>query len=95
IVVYRCLPSRRMGWLEVFPGAIFSAVGWLAISMGFSFYVDNFGNYSRFYGSIGGLIALLVWLYLSAVVILIGGEINAALVYGKASKAEKIKEQKG
>jgi membrane protein len=45
--------------------------------------VDNFGHYSAFYGSIGGIIILLIWLYFSAVIILIGGELNAALAYEK------------
>ena len=81
IILYRYTPSRRMGWREVVPGAIFSTAGWLITSLGFAYYVDNFGHYSTFYGSIGGVVILLIWLYFSAVIILIGGELNAALVY--------------
>ena len=77
--LYRYIPSRAMRWREVIPGALFSALGWLGTSLGFAYYVDNFGNYSIFYGSIGGIAILLIWLYLSAVIILIGGEFNAAL----------------
>ncbi|HZJ57926.1 MAG TPA: YihY/virulence factor BrkB family protein [Clostridia bacterium] len=84
IILYRYTPSRRMGWREVVPGAIFSTAGWLGTSTGFAYYVDNFGHYSTFYGGIGGVVILLIWLYFSAVIILIGGELNAALVYNKA-----------
>lgn len=81
IFLYRYTPSRRMRWREVVPGAIFSTAGWLVTSLGFAYYVDHFGHYSTFYGSIGGVVILLIWLYFSAVIILIGGELNAALVY--------------
>jgi len=86
IILYRFTPSRRMKWREVIPGAIFATTGWLTTSLGFACYVDNFTNYSRFYGSIGGVVVLLIWLYYSAVIILLGGELNAALAYEKKSK---------
>jgi len=86
IILYRFTPSRRMRWREVIPGAIFATIGWLATSLGFAYYVDNFTNYSRFYGSIGGVVVLLIWLYYSAVIVLLGGELNAALAYEKKVK---------
>ncbi len=76
-VVYHFTPSRRLGWKEVFPGAIAASIGWIFTSIAFSFYVNNFANYTRFYGSIGAIIILLTWLYLSSFIILLGGEINA------------------
>lgn len=82
-ILYRFTPSRRMRWREVIPGAIFSTMGWLGTSLGFAYFVDTFGNYSAFYGSIAGVVILLMWLYYSAVIILLGGELNAALVYEK------------
>ncbi|MGG6448540.1 YihY/virulence factor BrkB family protein [Pseudobacillus badius] len=75
--LYYLAPNIRVQCLTVFPGAIFAAVGWIVVSLGFSFYVNNFGNYSATYGSIGGIIVLMVWFYLSAMIILVGGEINA------------------
>jgi membrane protein len=63
--------------VTVLPGALFATIGWIVVSLGFSFYVNNFGNYSATYGSIGGVIVLMIWLYLSAMIILIGGEVNA------------------
>ena len=78
-VVYHFAPSKRLGWREVFPGAIAATLGWIFTSIIFSFYVNNFANYTRFYGSIGAIIILLTWLYLSSFTILLGGEINAVL----------------
>lgn len=77
--LYHYTPSKRLTWSEVMPGAIFSTVGWLVVSLGFSYYVNNFANYSRLYGSIGAVIVLMTWIFLSSNIILIGGEINAIL----------------
>ncbi len=79
-VIYRFAPSRRLRWKEVFPGALVASIGWIVTSIIFSFYVNNFANYTRFYGSIGAIIILLTWLYLTSFIILLGGEINAMLV---------------
>lgn len=81
--VYKYTPSKRLTWRETFPGAVFTTLGWTFISIIFSYYVNNFGNYSKIYGSIGAIIALMSWLYLSSVIILIGGEINATIAYRK------------
>ncbi|MFK2826151.1 YihY/virulence factor BrkB family protein [Bacillus sp. B190/17] len=75
--LYYLAPNLSIKCVSVFPGAIFAVIGWMAVSLGFSFYVNNFGNYSATYGSIGGIIVLMIWFYLSAMIILIGGEINA------------------
>ncbi len=68
-------PSLR----QVCPGAVLSMIGWLLFSAGFSFYVENLGRYSVLYGSIGAVIVLLLWLYLSATMLIMGAEFNAAL----------------
>lgn len=78
--LYYYTPSRRLRWRDVFPGAVFSTIAWIIASLGFSFYVDNFNNYSRLYGGIGAVIVFLVWLYLTSIIIILGGEINALLV---------------
>ncbi|WP_335871029.1 YihY/virulence factor BrkB family protein [Bacillus sp. 2205SS5-2] len=77
VVIYFLAPNKKISCTSAFPGAIFAAVGWVVVSFGFSYYVSNFGNYSATYGSIGGIIVLMVWLYLSGIIILIGGEVNA------------------
>lgn len=77
-ILYRFGPSRaesRTGWFSL--GAIIAALGWALGSLGFSYYLANFGAYNRVYGSIGAVIALLMWLYISAYVILVGAAVNA------------------
>ncbi|WP_342356986.1 YihY/virulence factor BrkB family protein [Clostridium algidicarnis] len=78
-VLYRYTPAKRLTWKEVIPGAVFTTISWVAVSLGFSYYVNNFNNYSRFYGSIGAVIVLMTWVFLSSIIILIGGEINALI----------------
>ncbi|TDQ36405.1 YihY/virulence factor BrkB family protein [Aureibacillus halotolerans] len=72
-------PNLRLSYKDVLPGAAFSAIGWQLSSLAFSFYVNNVNNYQGTYGSLGGIIVLMVWLYLSGLVILVGGEINALI----------------
>ncbi|QGU95863.1 YihY family inner membrane protein [Clostridium bovifaecis] len=79
-LLYKLTPCRRLELWEVLPGAVFTTIGWVLASMGFTFYVDNFANYSRLYGSIGAVIVLMIWLFLTSVIILIGGEINSLLI---------------
>ena len=71
------------------PGAVFTAVGWLLVSLVFSYYVNRFWNLSLVYGSLGGIIALMVWLFISAQLILLGGEVNAMLIFGYKDKGKK------
>ncbi|KRF30461.1 YihY/virulence factor BrkB family protein [Paenibacillus sp. Soil787] len=77
IGIYYIAPNTCLTCKSVLPGAIFAAVGWQLTSFGFSFYVNNFTNYSATYGSVGGIIVLMTWFYISALIIIIGGEINA------------------
>jgi membrane protein len=79
-VIYRLSPDRdqpRMRWVS--SGAIMAAVFWLIASIGFSFYADNFSNYNKTYGSLGAVIILMFWLYISAFIILLGAELNGQL----------------
>lgn len=78
--LYYYAPSRKLKWKEVLPGAVFSALVWMGASICFSLYINRFGDYSKIYGSIGAVIILLLWLFITSVVILVGGEINAALI---------------
>ncbi len=78
-LLYYFIPNRKLAFLEVLPGALFSTLFWVASSLLFSFYVSNFGNYSKTYGSLGGVIILLLWLYLTSLVLLVGSEVNATL----------------
>lgn len=79
-VVYRYGPSRRdPAWRWVSPGAVLATVVWLVGSVAFSVYVTNFGGYNETYGALGGVIILLLWLWLSGFVVLLGAELNAAV----------------
>jgi membrane protein len=70
-------PYRRQRWRFVWPGAILATIFWLLATSGFAWYVRNIGHYNVMYGSVGAGIALLVWMYLMAVIALIGCEFNA------------------
>jgi membrane protein len=79
-LLYRYGPCRRSAqWHWVTVGSVFATICWLIASAGFSFYVSHFANYDRIYGSLGAVIVLLFWLYLSFYIVLLGAEINAEL----------------
>lgn len=79
-LLYRFGPNRVQKLTGFFtPGLIFSVIAWAAVSVGFSYYVAQFGNYNEIYGSIGAVIAMLVWLWLSSFLVLIGGALNAEI----------------
>ncbi|MCX7747748.1 MAG: YihY/virulence factor BrkB family protein [Clostridia bacterium] len=83
LTLYHYIPNRRLTFKEVIPGALFCTIGWIITSILFSFYVNNFGNFSVTYGSIGGAIVLLLWLNWSSIIILLGGELNATLKFDR------------
>ncbi|MBS4220241.1 YihY/virulence factor BrkB family protein [Bacillus sp. FJAT-49711] len=77
LAIYYLAPSIKIKCITAVPGAIFSSIGWIIVSLGFSFYVSHFGNYTSTYGSIGGIVILMLWFYISAIIIMVGGEINS------------------
>ena len=89
VILYRYSPCKKIRWRNAMPGAVFTAVGWLLVSLVFSYYVNRFWNLSLVYGSLGGIIALMVWLFISAQLILLGGEVNAMLIFGYKDKGKK------
>lgn len=79
-LLYRYGPSRDAPqWIWVTPGSIAASLIWIAGSAGFSWYVANFGSYNKVYGSLGAAIGFMVWMWLSAIIVLLGGELNAEL----------------
>jgi membrane protein len=83
--VYRFGPSRepaRFRWMTW--GAALVTVSWFAMSLGFSFYLNHFANYSATYGTLGALIGFLMWIWLSIVILIVGGELNAELEHQTA-----------
>ncbi|MDR4887924.1 YihY/virulence factor BrkB family protein [Fredinandcohnia sp. QZ13] len=77
--LYWVAPNRPLKIKEIISGAFFATFGWMFVSLAFSYYVNSFGHYSTTYGSLGAIIVLMIWFYLSAMIIIIGGEINAIL----------------
>lgn len=90
-------PDAEQDWEWITPGAVLAAALWLIASLGFKIYVTNFSNYNETYGSLGGVIVLMLWFYLTGVAILVGAEMNAeiehASPYGK-DVGEKVPGEK-
>ncbi|GJE75455.1 YihY/virulence factor BrkB family protein [Methylorubrum suomiense] len=84
-VLYRYGPSReRARWRWVGAGSAVAGVLWLIASLLFSWYVANFGNYNETYGTLGGVIGFMTWMWISAIIVLVGGEINAEIEHQTA-----------
>lgn len=78
--LYAMAQDSRPPWKNLWPGTLASLTGWILLNWLYSFYVDHIANYSALYGSIGTIIVLLVWLNLSATVLIMGAEMNGALM---------------
>jgi membrane protein len=77
--IYYFLPNVKQKWHFITPGSAIAVVAWLLASLGFRIYVKHFSSYARTYGALGTVVILLVWLYISGLMVIIGGEINAIL----------------
>lgn len=77
LALYKLLPNLKVYFKHVIWGALFATLGWQLASLAFSYYVNTLGNYSATYGSLGAVIILMIWFYLSGIIIIIGGVINA------------------
>jgi membrane protein len=86
--LYWLAPAKKSGFRFLSPGSIVATFLFILTSIGFSAYVNNFGQYNRLYGSIGTLIVIMIWLYLNSIALLIGFELNVSI---KAASAESHK----
>ena len=90
-------PDAEQDWEWITPGAALSTVLWLVASLGFKIYLANFADYNATYGSLGGVIVLMLWFYISALAVLVGAEMNAeiehASPHGK-NPGEKVPGQR-
>jgi membrane protein len=93
--IYYFGPAIHYNWSFFSIGSLVATLAGLAISYGFSYYVTNFGSYNKVYGSIGVLIALMVWVQLLTTVLLFGYEINASLHYGRKVEAIDVHRRTG
>lgn len=78
--LYRFAPSREKArWRWITPGSVFAAAAWLLLTLAFTFYVTSITDYNATYGSLGTIIVLLTWIYLSAYALVFGGELNSEI----------------
>jgi membrane protein len=95
-IVYYFGPAAKQKWRWISPGSILAFVFWLVFSLLFSFYVGNFGSYNETYGSLAGVILLMLYIYYSAVIMLIGAEMNQVIEWhipGGKDEGEKVPEE--
>jgi membrane protein len=86
-ILYWASPNARQGFRWVFPGGLLAVILWLIASALFALYVANFAHYNKVYGSLGGIIIFLIWMWISNIAILFGAEFNAELIRGRAIAA--------
>jgi membrane protein len=93
-VLYWAAPNvKQPGFRWITPGSVLGVILWIAASAGFAFYVASFGSYNETYGSIGGVIVFLVWLWISNIALLLGAEFNAELERGRELEAGQPAER--
>jgi membrane protein len=84
-VLYRYGPSRRLAkWRWISVGSVFAALAWLTVSSLFSWYLANFANYNATYGALGAVVGLMMWMWLSTIVVLVGAELNSEIEHQTA-----------
>lgn len=95
-LIYYFAPNvEEASWHWVSPGAVMGVALWLVVSFGFSLYLSYFNSYNATYGSLGAVIILMLWFYLTGAAILIGGEINSEIEHAAAEAGEPDAKQKG
>ncbi|MBQ3107432.1 MAG: YihY/virulence factor BrkB family protein [Firmicutes bacterium] len=83
LLLYYILPSRKLPWRSILPGSLLTGAGGILVTVGYGFYLNHFADYSMLYGSLAGLVGLLLWLYLMGFVMVLGIVFNAALLEEK------------
>ncbi|MGL5617305.1 MAG: YihY/virulence factor BrkB family protein [Sarcina sp.] len=78
--MYQLIPCKKIGWYNAIPGAAFTTLGWIISSYAFAYYVNNFSNYSRLYGSLGAVFIFMTWIFLTSFILILGGEVNVMLL---------------
>ena len=84
--LYYFAPDVQQQWHWITPGSVCAVIGWILASLGFAYYVNNFGSYNATYGSIGAVIVLLTWMYATGFFILVGGELNSEIKHVAVSR---------
>ncbi|HXK60966.1 MAG TPA: YihY/virulence factor BrkB family protein [Acidobacteriota bacterium] len=89
-LAYYLLPAQRLPWRIFTPGSLVATLGWIGASQGFAWYVNSMADYQKVYGSLGALIVLMIWFYLSSLLLLVGGEIDSE-IYRLHKEAGRVK----
>jgi membrane protein len=93
-LLYYAAPNvRQPGFRWITPGSVLAVLLWMLASAAFAFYVANFGSYNKTYGTLGGIVVFLVWLWISNLVLLLGAEFNAEIARGRQIEAGHPPEQ--
>lgn len=87
-VIYYFGNPKRKPYRFFTPGSIIATIAFIAVSQGFAYYVNNFGNYNKFYGSLGTIIVLLVWIEFNSIILLVGYELNASIQKAVLTKSQ-------
>lgn len=85
-VLYMLALGRRCPLREVAPGVAVSLAAWMLLSLAFSYYVENLAHYTQLYGSIATIVVVLLWLYMSGTVLILGGELNAVVLHRRTQR---------
>ncbi len=76
---YWLMPTAKVSWHWLSPGSVFATAGWVAVTHGFRLYVENFASYNETYGALGGVVVLMVWLYMTGTLLIVGGLIDGVI----------------
>jgi membrane protein len=94
-LLYYWGPDAEQDWAWITPGSMFGVVLWIVASLGFRVYLHYFNSYSKTYGSLGAVIILLYWLYISGMAFMIGGEINSEIENAAAKRGHPDAKAEG
>jgi len=95
LIYYFAPDFRKQSWQWLTPGSVIGVALWLLVSLGFRVYLHFFNSYSATYGSLGAVIVLMLWLYLTGAAVLIGGEVNSEIENAAAKQGEPEAKEKG
>jgi membrane protein len=87
-------PKRHKGWKLFSAGSVFATLLTIITSLLFAYYVNNFGNYNKLYGSIGTLIVIMMWIYINSLILLLGFDLNASILKAKQENNKSLKSRK-
>ena len=93
VVLYTAAPKLPISAWRALPGAVLGGSSWVALTAIFGWYITNFAAYNRVYGSIGGVIVLMLWMYVGAIMLLLGAELNGALYHRRLSSRQKAEDR--